>query len=125
MGVTAGTERLVRLVEDAPQPVISDDMVAVVRARKRVQWEPFIFAELAKKGVWNERLLTDRITVGRFAFVVTQGHPGDRDVYDERYTPTVTAAIKAAYPQNLALGDYTLHFPRGRLPSYAADLVQQ
>lgn len=113
---------LTRLVAEARGPVISDDMVAVVRSGKPVQWEPFIFAELAKKGVWDERPLIRLIEQRHFAFFVTEGYPGDHDLYDERYNPAVSNAIRAAYPVERRLAGYTLRFPADRLPALARAL---
>ena len=113
---------LAALIANAPGPVVGDDMVAIVRGGKTVQWEPFIFAELAKKGTWDERPFIKLIGGHRFAFFVTEGHRGDSDVYDERYTRAISQALEAAYPVRRSLGGYTLHFPPGPLPALAADL---
>lgn len=115
--------RLVALVKAAPQPVISDDMVAVLRGGKTVQWEPFIFAELAGKGAWDETPLVDRIRAQKFAFFVTEGYSGDNKYYDERYDAAVAGAIRTAYPLHRRLAGYNLHFPGPTLPAYAEDLL--
>jgi hypothetical protein len=78
-----------------------------------VQWEPFIFAELAKKGAWDERPFIALIDARSFAFFVTDGHRGDGDVYDERYTSRVLDAIDRSYPVKTKLAGYTLHYPGG------------
>lgn len=114
--------RLTALIAAAPGPVIGDDMVAIVRGGKTVQWEPFIFAELARKGAWDERPFIALIRNRRFAFFVTEGHPGDGDVFDERYNPPISQAMLAAYPVERSLAGYTVHFPAGRLPLLAASL---
>ena len=118
----SGLPRLTALIAAAPAPVISDDMVAVVRGGKPVQWEPFIFAELAKKGTWDERPFIALIGKRHFAFFVTEGHRGDGDVYDERYTPEISQAMEAAYPVRRSLAGFTVHFPAGPLPPLAAGL---
>jgi hypothetical protein len=114
--------RLVALVKAAPLPVISDDMVAVVRAGKTVQWEPFIFAQLAAKGAWDEAPLIAKIKAKRFAFFVTEGSSGDNGNYDERYDPAVSAAIRSAYPLRRRLAGYNLNFPGNSPPAYAHDV---
>ena len=47
--------QLVRLIHDAPKPVLSEDMVLLLRAGKEVPLEPFTFTELARMGVWDEQ----------------------------------------------------------------------
>lgn len=112
-------QALVSLVRQAEKPVISDDMVAVLRGGKSVQWEPAIFAELAHKGIWDERLFVRMIETGKFAFFVTESCPGDKVLYDPRYNRAVSDAMMAAYPVQRALGEYHLHFPKGGIPQEA------
>ncbi len=101
---------LVTQIRDATRPVLSDDMVLLLKAGKQVPWEPAIFAELATNGRWDERLITNMITARAFAFVITQGHSGT-PLYDRRFTPAVDRAIGEAYPRTKELGGRTLHFP--------------
>ena len=118
----AEMQTLVSLVKQAQKPVISDDMVAVLRGGKAVQWEPAIFAELAHKGVWDERPFVAMIASGQFAFFVTEACPGDKVLYEPRYNRAVTDAMMAAYPVQRVLGEYHLHFPKGALPLEAEAL---
>jgi hypothetical protein len=119
-----GMDRLIALIAGAAKPVVGDDMVAILRGGQAVQLEPFIFAELTNKGAWDERPFIALILRRHFAFFVTEGHPGDNDAFDERYTPTVARAMVAAYPVQRYLAGYTLRFPAGQLPPLAASLPQ-
>ena len=118
----ADLAQLVDTIHRAPAPVIGDDMVAILSAGKTVLWEPSIFAELASKGVWDERPFIALIRASHFAFIVNEGYPGDNYLHDARYSPAVTQAISEAYPQTRYLAVYELHFPAGPLPPYAAGL---
>ncbi|MEO7540994.1 MAG: hypothetical protein ABIS66_03490, partial [Sphingomicrobium sp.] len=111
-GSIANMQRLVALIRGAPQPVVSDDMVLLLRAGKQVEWEPAIFAELASKGVWDERPFVGLIRKHHFAFFITEGNRGER-LFDSRYTPAVADAIKTAYPVERNLAGFTLHLPAG------------
>ena len=106
----ADMQRLVALVRDARRPVISDDMVILLRAGKEVEWEPAIFAELTSKGKWDERPFIGLIQQHYFAFFVTEGDRGQA-LFDSRYTPAVAGAIASAYPVERRLAGYTLHLP--------------
>jgi uncharacterized membrane protein len=103
-------EALRSRIADLPGPVLSDDMVLLLRAGKTVPWEPAIFAELASQGRWNQSLIIDRIESHAFAMIVTQGQPGT-DEYDPRHTPQVTRAIAASYPRTEQVAGRTLHLP--------------
>ena len=100
------------MVRAAPRPVISDDMVLLVRSGVAVQWEPAIFAELASTGAWDEKPFVERVRTGQFAFFITARERGDR-LFDSRYNPAVADAIDAAYPVKRTLAGYTLHLPAG------------
>lgn len=101
---------LVRLIQAARRPVISDDMVILLRANRRVQWEPAIFAELASKGAWNELPFIAKIRDHQFAFFITVGDRGDR-LFDSRYNPAVIEAMESSYPFKQRIAGYTVHFP--------------
>jgi hypothetical protein len=104
--------QLVERISAADKPVLSDDMVLLMKAGKQVPWEPAIFAELTSMGLWDERLIVDMISSHRFAFIVTRGHRG-APLYDSRYTPSVDQAIQDAYPRSEENPAGTLHFPPG------------
>lgn len=101
------------MIRSADRPVISDDMVLLVRAGVPVQWEPAIFAELASTGMWNESPFVQRIRAGEFAFFITVGKQGN-GLFDSRYNPAVAEAINTAYPIQQQAAGYTLHLPRER-----------
>lgn len=117
----AETARLVALVKAAPGPIVSDDMVILMRGGKSLVIEPSIYAELTGTGVWSEQPLLDKIAAHEFAFFVSDGKMG-QDVYDSRYSRTVAEAIHREYPVERKLGRLRLQFPAGSLPAYAADL---
>jgi len=107
-GRVAEADRLSALIRAAKRPVVSDDMVILLRNGKPVQWEPAIFAELASTGVWDERPFVERIRAGEFAFFVTVGDRGEH-LFDSRYNPAVADAIHASYPVRREMAGYTLH----------------
>ncbi len=80
-----------------PGPILADDMVTLLRAGKRVELEPSIFAELGAKGVWDSQRLVDLITAHHFALIQTDRRL-DSPVMLTRYTPEVRAAIEREYP---------------------------
>ena len=107
---TRELEQLSAQIAAASRPVISDDMVILLRSGKEVQWEPAIFAELASTGAWDERPFVERIRRREFAFFVTVGGRGSR-LFDSRYTPAVADAIAAAYPVRRKIAGYIVHAP--------------
>lgn len=103
-------DRLLAGVTHANRPVLSDDMVLLMKAGKTVPWEPAIFAELASTGRWDERQVIDMIAAHDFAFIITMGHPGE-PMYDSRFDPGVSQAIEAAYPDAQICASRIVHLP--------------
>jgi hypothetical protein len=108
-------ERLEAAVRASPKPIISDDMVLLMRSGKTVMWEPAIFAELASERAWDERPFIARIRDRQFGFFVTVGDRGSR-LFDSRYTPAVAAAMGEAYPRRQLVAGYTVHLPAEATP---------
>jgi hypothetical protein len=101
---------LIERVRVAGGPVLSDDMLLQIRAGTYVPWESAIFAELASLQQWDERLITDLIRAGHFAFVITEGVRGEW-LFDSRYNPAVADAIDAAFPRQLRRGRFVIRLP--------------
>jgi hypothetical protein len=102
-------DHLLYMVQGAQKPVLSDDMVLLLRAGKEVPIEPAIFAELASLGQWDQRKLVDLINSRAFAFIVGQLEPSR--LYDERYTKPVQAAIATNYPHQERYAGYVVMKP--------------
>lgn len=113
--------QLVELVKAAPKPIVSDDMVVLLRAGKSVVLEPSIYAELTGTGAWSERPFIEKIRAHDFAFLIADGKAGE-EVYDSRYSRTASQEILKEYPVVRSLAGYRLQFPAGPLPAYAAHL---
>lgn len=107
---TAALDRLVGRIRSAEGPVISDDMVLLLRAGRPVLWEPAIFAELGATGAWDERPFVRMIDERRFAMFVTVQERGGK-LFDQRYNPAVAEAMARAYPRREKVSGLTLHLP--------------
>jgi hypothetical protein len=94
---------LVREIGQQARPVLSEDMVLLMRAGREVPLEPAIFEELAAKGMWDQRPFLQSLADTSFAFVITE--------MSDLYTPEVLTAISKAYPSVERIGPYTIHRP--------------
>lgn len=106
-----GLDRLTERIRQANGPVISDDMVLLMRANRPVLWEPAIFAELGATGAWDEQAFVRMIDEQRFAMFVTVQERGG-ELFDQRYNPAVAAAMARAYPGREKIAGLTLHLPK-------------
>jgi hypothetical protein len=97
-------------IQKSRKPVISDEMVMILRGGQRVVWESAIFAQLEKVGLWDQLPFEARIRRKEFAMFITEGVRGDA-LFDGRYSPAIADAIDAAYPVKQKIAGYTLHLP--------------
>lgn len=100
----ADLERLGVEIRAAQKPVISDDMVLLLKNGREVVWESAISYQLARNGILDDRPFIRKILAGDFAFFITVG---------ERYNPAVRQAITTAYPSDQVYGKLTVHRPAG------------
>ena len=85
---------LVRDIAEASGPVLSENMVAILRAGKTVIMEPAITKQLTATGRWEQGPLLEAIESRRFDFLVVRDDPDDV----ERWSPEAMAAIQKNYP---------------------------
>ncbi len=97
---------LVQEIAKQQKPVLSDDMVLLMRAGQEVPIEPSIFRDLALTGKWDESPYVSAIADHRFAFVVQ-----NPSYMVTLYTPAVEAAIERAYPRVEMRGGYVIRYP--------------
>jgi hypothetical protein len=102
-GLAAIQENLVGEIAAQDRPVVSQDLVLLLRAGREVPIEPFIFRELALTGTWDQRHFLDLINAHVFAFVVSRDYTW--------YTPEVLAAIHRAYPRVETRWPYIINYP--------------
>jgi hypothetical protein len=102
---------LVAAIRATDKPVLSDDLALVLIAGKDAPTEPFLFAELARAGFWDETKLVTMLQQHEFGAVITYKDPGDK-TFDGRFLPLTTAAIVANYPRVKAYGDTRLRLPK-------------
>lgn len=103
-------EKIVDLIHRSPKPVISDDMVLLIRAGRPVTWEPAITAELGHAGIYDERKFAAMVRHREFGFFVTRSQRGHRP-FDDRYNPIVADAMDEAYPRKVFFSGLVLHLP--------------
>ena len=102
---TAVRQYMIREIAHAPRPVLSDDMVLVLRAGQEVQIEPAIFRELTATRRWDQTYFLQLLSNHAFEFVII--------LNEYEYTAEMLAAIAEAYPNIERLGPYTIRRQAG------------
>ena len=95
---TAVRGHLVDIIRESRKPVLSDDMVLILRAGQQVFIEPAMFTELAEAGNWDQGPLLKLIQNHAFALVITQTVRMEDEVAGGVFTDEVAHAIENSYP---------------------------
>ena len=91
---------MIKEIAHSPRPVISDDMVLLVRAGREVSIEPATFRQLTATGSWDQTYFLQLLSNHAFEFAI---------ILDEKeYAAEMLAAIAQAYPKVEQLGPYTI-----------------
>lgn len=93
--------------------MVSDDASLLLRAGKRVIFQPFVMAQLAESGRWDETPFLEALRNGRIGAVVVQ--TGPRAVTATRYSPAMHAVLAKRFRPSwgFVLGfPYTVLEPR-------------
>ncbi len=101
-------DRALAAVRSVNGPVLSEDMVLLVKAGKDIPWEPAIVTQLANVGLWDETPAIAMLERRVFDLVVVRklDHP-------QRYTPAMRRAIEHAYYVAERIGEsYVIMRPR-------------
>ena len=103
-------EALMAAVRGIDKPILSDDIALLLVAGKQAPVEPFIFAELAAAGLWDENKLVGMLQDHQFGGVITYKDPGDV-TFDVRFRPRTAQAILKYYPRVVRFGETRLRLP--------------
>jgi hypothetical protein len=99
--------QLIRLIRATPGPVMSENLLAVIRASKEIQIEPATVSFLAQAGRWDERPYLRLLDQQYFQLIVAMNLRGAN-----RYTPAMTSSIDRAYSLDQTIGEYSIYRPR-------------
>jgi hypothetical protein len=102
----ANMDRLQEMVRATPGPVLSQDMVLLLRAGKEVPLEPAIIRDLARVGVCDETPLAELLRRHGFDFIIT-----NNTQVDPYYTAFINRVIADEYPCIEKLGRYWVRRP--------------
>jgi hypothetical protein len=98
------------LIAAEPGEVLTDDPAIVVAARKPVAYEFVIFDLLVGQRLWDERPIVEAVEARRFGLVVLSA-PLDVPPDERRWSPALTAALKASYAPAGSTENYWLYRP--------------
>lgn len=99
--------QLMRLMRATPGPVMSENLLALIRASKEVHIEPATVSFLAQVGRWDERPYLQLLNQQFFQMIVTKNLRRNN-----RYTPAMISSIDRAYSLDQTIGEYLIYRPR-------------
>jgi hypothetical protein len=101
----------VRRIAAVPGEVLTDNPGLAVAAGKRIVYEFQIFQLLHVEGYWSQAPILDAIGDRRFSLVALM-HPLDGPTVGTRWTPSIRAALLAAYVPAGQQAGFWLYRPR-------------
>ncbi len=108
---TALRAHLVDLIRQSRKPVLSEDMVLLLRAGQQLFIEPAIFTELAYTNYWDQQPLVKFIQDHGFGLIITQAQTMKVAIATGLFTNEVARAIENSYPSVEDIGDYVVRHP--------------
>ena len=100
------SERVLETIQATPGPVLSEDMVLVMKAGKSVPLMPFLMTQLSRQGLWDQGEFIDRLRGRYFDLVIVTTWD------DSRFTPEMKEAVLNSYPAVEKIGRYRVYRPR-------------
>jgi 4-amino-4-deoxy-L-arabinose transferase-like glycosyltransferase len=112
---SAELAELQAIVAAVDGPVLADEYMGMVTMLgKPLYIQPFSMAQLSNDGLWDQQPLLDRIANQEFPLVLIHYFPSF-DVYKERWTEAMIAAIEQNYYVTDRLADTHVYRPRPSL----------
>ncbi len=99
--------QLVRLIQATAGPVLSDNMLIITKAGRKIEAEPATLSFLTLAGGWDETPYLRLFDKGYFSLIVTTPL-----LNASRYSPAVVASIEKNYVIEQKVGDYLIYRPR-------------
>ena len=94
-GVIPVHAELVKTLSAVEGAVVSDDASLLVAAGKPVHYRPFIMAQLAEAGLWDQGPFLRELEEGRVAMIIFRSRP--IAIHESRYTPAMREILDRRY----------------------------
>jgi len=95
-GAYAKNNMLFDIIKSYPDPVLCEQPLFLLRAGKKVLFQPFIMSELSREGKWNQGKFVDDLRRRKFSLIVT-GQDMFREGFLWQYTDEMRRAIRENY----------------------------
>ncbi|HMN61372.1 MAG TPA: hypothetical protein PJ988_13450, partial [Anaerolinea sp.] len=109
---TGELRQLADLVAATSGDIPADEYMGIgVLQGRRVYIQPFEMTQLARAGLWDEQAFVKDVAARKFPLILIHYFPGF-DVYKERWTPAMLAAVGSAYEVRRVLADTHVFSPK-------------
>ena len=116
----AHLQLLEREVKQMSDPVLVDEYMGMLTMNDRpIYMQPFEVTQLANAGMWDQQPVLDEISSQNFDGVLIH-HFGTWQVYKERWSPEMLAAIEENYRPAKTMAGTVIHIPKGETEIVAA-----
>jgi len=108
--------RVLLRVQEAPGSVLCEAPVFNALANRETPYQPFIMAQLAREGKWEQTPFVHDLQDGRFGLIVSTRDFRDEDQVFEGFTPEMRSAILEAYRFEGKIADLYIFSPINQAP---------
>lgn len=106
--------QLVSLLRATDGAVLSQDMTAMILARKSIEFQPFEMTQLALRKAWDQTPLLTQLAHARFQLIVLEFDlETEAQLGADLFTPEMLAAMREHYARSGRIGRYVTYRPRG------------
>ncbi|CAG5018011.1 hypothetical protein DYBT9275_05894 [Dyadobacter sp. CECT 9275] len=99
--------QLVHLIRAAPGPILSDNMLLLTKAGRKIEAEPATLSFLTMANGWDERPYLRLFESSYFSLIVTTPL-----MHAARYSPAVVSSIEKNYQATGSIGSYLIYEPK-------------
>jgi hypothetical protein len=104
---------IVEEIRAAKKQVIAEDMTVLYRAGKPLVYQPFIMAQLAYQGLWDQGDFVEAIQNQTYSLIVLSSPVEEYTaLMQDRFTPQMITAIKHSYRLQKKIGKYNVYQPK-------------
>jgi hypothetical protein len=105
------SKRVSEIIVNMPGPILSENSGLLLVNNKEILFQPFIFTQLAKQNLWNQKPFIKDIEEKKFSLVILTFNT-DYENYGEMFSDEVVNAIRYGYHLHQKIGNYYIYRPK-------------
>jgi hypothetical protein len=110
--VIEGKDGMSKIIQKVRGDVLSEDMSLLITNGRKVFYEPYEYNQLARKGLWDESIILNRIRNREFPLVILETNLFGDILQTSRFSLAFTRTLRENYRPYGAFGGYVVAVPK-------------